>query len=519
MKHFVDKLKESHIGIFVAVFHHLFIGLYLWKIATPGLFEGRSLVLLLCVFFLQVALYMVSLIMKGNKKLLLYLKSTVIAIIWQFLLSISTSDSYQLFLKPITPIGLYLLIFSSISIITIGQERLFKELFQVAGALALLSSGLSIFISNPLIPFFASSFILLSPVVLLFMYRKEMMNLPQVIRHRLNIFTLVSAVLLFAVFWISLPILVWLLSICILMLILHFKIIMDIIQRKISAIKEIYIQFSIKVVVTIFLVVIGISVILQFDYQSNYIFINGMVLLLFLIGVEFVYFLESPKFIEENKQLKALLTRNTSIIKEFLEDESNKQVFSEYLHNEILQNIIAIKNYSSYSGPLDVRNEIQTISQEMIQSIRATLDSYQPVLDKKFSLLENYRRLIKRVTTHQAFEGSLEVDFPSDFHLPRPYDLLLYRFIEELLTNACKYGKTRIDLKVVFENQIIQLMISNDVLDKEHFVEPSGYGLNFIHKRLQVLGGEMKVTEEHNRFHVVLSLPLEKEFCYEDFIN
>ncbi|WP_025730736.1 sensor histidine kinase [Atopobacter phocae] len=519
MEKIINKIKGLYIGIIMAIFHHLLIGLYMWKITNSSLYESKNLVILLCVFFLQITLYVVSFIRSENKRLLSYLSATIVAVSWQFLSSISSSDSYQLFLNSLTPIGLFLLVFSSVSLITIGQESIFKELFQVVGGLVLLSSVVSILSSNPLFTLFTSSFILLSPIILLFMYKKEIRHLSKSVRNRLKIFTLLSLALLIVIFWTSFPPLAWFLSLCILMLILHFKIIIDIMQRKISRIKEIYIQLAIKIMVTIFVVIICMSVILQFDNQSNYILINGMALLLSLVGLEVVYFLESPKYDEENKQLKAILMRKNTIVKELLEDELNKQVFSEYLHNEILQNVIAIKNLSSYSDQVDFRNEILSISQDMIHSIRVTLDSYQPALDKKLTLIDNYKRLINRVKTNQAFNGSLEVDLPSELYLPRPYDLLMYRFLEELLINACKYGKNNISLKVIFKNQMINLIINNDILIKEQLVESSGHGLDFINKRLQVLGGEMTIKEDANKFNVILKLPIEKEFCYEDFIN
>ena len=110
------------------------------------------------------------------------------------------------------------------------------------------------------------------------------------------------------------------------------------------------------------------------------------------------------------------------------------------------------------------------------------------------------------------------VDFPSKFSLISPYDKIVYRFVEELITNAVKYSQEgEISLKIELKQDVISIISENkSIPTQEHSL---GYGLKNMANKLSVLGGKMNILDKNGVFRIVIELPIDKELCYENFVD
>lgn len=68
--------------------------------------------------------------------------------------------------------------------------------------------------------------------------------------------------------------------------------------------------------------------------------------------------------------LEILFLKRNKMVNHLLSNEVVEQQFSEFLHNEILQSIMAIKNFNAYSQNEMFGNQINLVTEELVQRIR-----------------------------------------------------------------------------------------------------------------------------------------------------
>ena len=85
------------------------------------------------------------------------------------------------------------------------------------------------------------------------------------------------------------------------------------------------------------------------------------------------------------------------------------------------------------------------------------------------------------------------------------------------MTNAVKYSSVHtIWLSLSVSDDIIYLSCKNNYdISSNHL----GYGLKNLENRVSVLGGTIEIQTMDAMFQVEIQLPIDKELCYENFIN
>jgi signal transduction histidine kinase len=85
----------------------------------------------------------------------------------------------------------------------------------------------------------------------------------------------------------------------------------------------------------------------------------------------------------------------------------------------------------------------------------------------------------------------------------------LYRILQEALTNAARHGVGEAQVNLAFEEQALELTVSNAVPDDAP-VRPGsngGHGLIGMRERAALLGGELEASRVNRAFHVHARLP------------
>ncbi len=123
------------------------------------------------------------------------------------------------------------------------------------------------------------------------------------------------------------------------------------------------------------------------------------------------------------------------------QEEQINLEFSNFLHDNILQDLLSIKNMMHKS----TRPEIQKIITETLDSmnsyIREQMQNYYPVLLSKLTIKENYQNLLAYIA--QSFPDrhvSIVFDCSDSLFLVPPYDIFIYRLLKELVTNVYKHS-------------------------------------------------------------------------------
>lgn len=207
-------------------------------------------------------------------------------------------------------------------------------------------------------------------------------------------------------------------------------------------------------------------------------------------------------------------------------EEMLKSEFANYLHDDILQNLLSIKNLM---GKVD-RPEIQKLVVETLDSlnadIREQMQDYHPVILKNLTSKENLQNHIEAVS--QSFHQrriTCSFDCPDSLFLVEPYDILICRIMKELLTNIFKHSAgNRAWVTLSQKKDIICLTVSdNGVADASALTnidDTKHKGIVSIREQVGSMEGTLIIS--NNLPHgicIKIEIPMKGDVSYQHFIS
>ncbi|MCM3738386.1 ATP-binding protein [Bacillus cytotoxicus] len=206
-------------------------------------------------------------------------------------------------------------------------------------------------------------------------------------------------------------------------------------------------------------------------------------------------------------------------------EEKLKRDFSNYLHDEILQDILAVKNMMNKSNKEEIHELIVTTLKHLNLSIRVQMEEYYPTLLKTLTLKENYSNLLEMVQQKNRMKN-IDITFncSEKLFLVEPYELVIYRILKELVTNAFKHSKcSKLEVSLKLENDEIELIVKDNgigLVINEKYVPNDHRGWNSIKEQLLLLNGKMTISEcNPSGLCIAILIPMKGEDSYEYFIN
>lgn len=526
MKRIIKGISENSLFLWwVTLLNHLILMIYIHaKVSMEYSANFTQKIALVLVIILIISSYICNFINFKHSELKLWLILLMFLISWQSILNQGVSNTLFHFLDILNPLNSFLLVYTSLSIILLG-ERIGEELLEVSLGLTIITTC-SYFISSDTFIFlalslFTSFFLTLVPLILFILYRKELKNILKYQRRNLMILSFVlpfSYMILYVnTTGTGILNLIWYIEITCILAFLHLKIIYNSFQKKIYELKLSYLKAFLRLFVVVGSLLIFIFIAFKLDLKTSFLVFNVILLIFGICAEELIRLFNSSDMKDARDYLEVLFFKRNRMVKNLLSNEDIEHQFSEFLHNEILQNVIAIKNFNKYSDNKAFGKQINLVTEELVQKIRERIDYYQPMSSNDDMLGENCQALIDRIVRRYNFKNLVMTNFPTKFSVMSPYDKIVYRFVEELVTNAVKYSSSG--------NILLTIKLHDDsifIFSKNHYVQKEksfGYGLKNISNRLNVLGGKIEILERDSKFHVKISLPIDKELCYENFIN
>lgn len=213
-------------------------------------------------------------------------------------------------------------------------------------------------------------------------------------------------------------------------------------------------------------------------------------------------------------------------LRQMQQEEQLKTEFATFLHDDVLQDLLSIKNMMTKAQRPEIKEIIIETLDDLNVLIRGQMQDYHPILLKNLTTKENYQHLIHSVA--QAFGSrSIEVSLEcSDtLFLVEPYNVLVYRLIKELLTNVYKHSDGNhawISLKQI--NCTIELEVRDDGsigASGIHLSEDTKYkGLASIYEQVNQMEGVLRITD--NAPHGIslrINIPMKGGVSYQYFIS
>ena len=128
-------------------------------------------------------------------------------------------------------------------------------------------------------------------------------------------------------------------------------------------------------------------------------------------------------------------------------EEALRKEFTNYLHDDILQDILSMKNLLHKAGKPEVQQLLDDTLRKLTSSIRSQMQAYHPKLLKNLTFKENLQSVLDSITNDSNTTVALECK--DDIFLVEPYTMLICRFARELTVNALKHSHaTRIEVKL-----------------------------------------------------------------------
>jgi len=153
------------------------------------------------------------------------------------------------------------------------------------------------------------------------------------------------------------------------------------------------------------------------------------------------------------------------------------------------------------------------------------MEEYYPTLLKTLTLKENYSNLLEMVQ-HKNRMKNIDITFhcSENLFLVEPYQLVTYRILKELVTNAFKHSKcSKLVVSLKQENDEIELIVKDNgigLMVNEKQISNDHRGLNSIKEQLFLVNGKMTISEcNPSGLCVAILIPMKGDDSYEYFIN
>ena len=525
MKKIVKVISNHPLWLWqLTLLNHLGLMVYIYYKVTNDYSSAYTQKLsLILVVLLVIFSYICNFIKFRYSELKLWIILLLSLVSWQAIFQQETNNTILHFFDILNPINSFLLVYSSLSIILLG-ERIGEELVNVSLVLTIITI-FSYWMYFPLFLFlsiFTTFFLTALPLLLLILYRKELRNVLASQRRNIVILSVVLPVSYIVVYGNTVESgvlnLVWYIEVLSILTFLHFKTIFTSLKMKIDELKSSYL----KAFTRLFFLVGGLLLLsfigFQLELKVSFLIFNIVLLIIAIVAEECIRLFHVSDMRNAKEYLEILFLKRNKMVNQLLSNEVVEQQFSEFLHNEILQSVMAIKNFNAYSQNEMFGNQINLVTEELVQRIRERMDYYQPMSEIDEPLSKKYQALIERIEKRYNKESSVVVYFPPKFSLMTPYDKIVYRFVEELITNAVKYSQEgEISLEIEIKQDVIFIVSENkSISTQEHSL---GYGLKNMANKLSILGGKMDTLNKNGIFRIVIVLPIDKELCYENFID
>lgn len=208
------------------------------------------------------------------------------------------------------------------------------------------------------------------------------------------------------------------------------------------------------------------------------------------------------------------------------QEEILKSDFANFLHDDILQDLLAIKNMMNKAHRPEIQDMIMETLDGLNTHIRRQMQDYHPVILKKLTAKENYQNLIEAVTLSFPHRNiAVSFDCSDSLFLVEPYPVLVYRLLKELLTNVYKHSDgNRAWITLSQEKGMIELSVSDNgtaVLESITSSDERAHkGLASIKEQMGRIGGTITFSKNTpNGICVQITIPMKGDVSYQYFIS
>ena len=205
-------------------------------------------------------------------------------------------------------------------------------------------------------------------------------------------------------------------------------------------------------------------------------------------------------------------------------EERLREDFSNYLHDEILQDLLSIKNLAGKADRPEIKRLIAETADGLNRSIRVRMESYRPTLLKRLTLKENMQNMLDSLSADYG-EKAGKIDFicENNIFLVEPYNVMIYRILRELVTNALKHAQAA-EIQAELSQQrgkiLLEVADNGKGYEQEEYRHQDHRGLDSILEQVGMLGGTMQIRSGKGAgTRITIAMEMKGEDSYQSFIG
>lgn len=255
-------------------------------------------------------------------------------------------------------------------------------------------------------------------------------------------------------------------------------------------------------------------------YNELFIAVNGLSAFIYMCNIILGENLKrgTNKLIKESKYVEAL--------RQLQQEELLKAEFANFLHDDILQDLLSVKNMMTKAYRPDIQDIIIETLDDLNKHVRKQMQDYHPVILKNLTAKENYQNLIDAVSqTFPQRSITIFFDCSSSLFLVEPYNMLVYRLLKELLSNVYKHSDGNSAwITLTQEKGIIELNVSDngnansDTLNSADKQKHKGFAS--ITEQVNRIKGTIQVSDNiPHGISVQITIPMEGDVSYQYFVS
>ena len=197
------------------------------------------------------------------------------------------------------------------------------------------------------------------------------------------------------------------------------------------------------------------------------------------------------QLIELKLRKKELLESRMTLVKQ---DETERRLLAADLHDQVLNDLKALKtkiDKFAKSGDSELPGEILKAMDSSMVEIRNIMDALSPVVLEHFGLASAAEECLERggQRSGYAIDFSNKADSRALKSLSQVEQQLLYRLIQESITNTCKHSKAkRVSISIAGESSHLLIRIKDDGTGLSAESLANSRGLRYMRLRAGLIG-------------------------------
>lgn len=205
-----------------------------------------------------------------------------------------------------------------------------------------------------------------------------------------------------------------------------------------------------------------------------------------------------------------------------LEEERGR--IARDLHDGLGQSLVILKNKFNQLGDAKTDDrrlyELNEEFAKVIEDVRSISRSLIPPELRRLGLKKSIEKMMKDVHFATGLMTTLELDALDRCKLSEPYEIRIYRIIQELTTNTVKHASAT-SMKIEFgcEGKVLSIVYQDNGkgFDPDKISQGDSLGLRSIEQRIRFMKGILRYEKQSKGMKVVIRLKLKED--YESIVS